>query len=203
MVPEALRASRKAPLSARSVMVVVDMVEVPVKVLVPFIRRFCTVRRVPSKARLLESISRPPVVRNGTRPVVRPEIAKLVVVALVVVELVPLAFAKRSVPVKVGEADNTKLPVPVTPVTSVIRESSSAIVSSEEDEILPLKVVQSVAVRRPRAEADEFGMFNVTVPPSVDEALLKLRSVPVLVVANESHGVARPALVKVPVILGV
>jgi hypothetical protein len=59
------------------------------------------------------------VVINGTRPEVRPEIAKLVVVALV-----PLRLAKFAVPVNVGEADSTNEPVPVTPVTSVRRVSN-------------------------------------------------------------------------------
>jgi hypothetical protein len=51
-------------------------------------------------------------------------IAKLVVVAFVVVALVVLELAKMLVPVNVGEAESTKLPVPVTPVTSVIRASN-------------------------------------------------------------------------------
>ena len=151
MVPEALRPSRKAPLRARSVMVVVAIVEVPVKVLVLFTRKFCTVRRVPSNAKLLESMSRPPVVRYGTRPVVKPEIARLVVVALVVVELVPLAFAKRSVPVKVGLFENTARPPPAEPVSSVNKAASCA------------EVVKAAA--KPRVEvADQVG-----TPPTTDK----------------------------------
>ena len=94
------------------------MVLVPVKVEVPDTPRFKVARRVPSKVRLVESVTRPPVVINGTRPLVRPEIAKVVVVALVVVAFVVLEFAKILVPVNVGAADRTKLPVPVMPVTS-------------------------------------------------------------------------------------
>jgi hypothetical protein len=114
-----------------------------------------------------------------------------------------VVLANVAVSVKVGDADNTKLPVPVTPVTSVIRASSSAIVSREDDEILPLKVDQSVAVKRPRAVADEFGILRVAVPPRVVEALVQLRSVPVLEVAKEMYGVERPAFVSAPLSDGV
>ncbi len=114
-----------------------------------------------------------------------------------------VVLANVAVPVKVGEADKTKLPVPVTPVTSPMRLSSSVMVSSDELEILPLKVVQSAAVRRPRFVREALGMLSVTVEPRVDEALEKLRSVPVLVVANDRYGVDKPALVKRPVIDGV
>jgi hypothetical protein len=146
------------------------------------------------------------VVANVEVPVTASE--AIVVVASVLVPATVnrpefVVLAKLAVPVNVGDAERTKLPVPVTPVTSVIRVSSSTIVSRDELLIFPLKVVQSVEVRRPRAEALEFGIFKVTVPPRVDDALEKLRSVPVLVVANDNHGLVIPALFKVPVIDGV
>ena len=106
----------------------VENVEVPTNVDVPDTPRFSVARRVPSKVRLVLSINRPPAVIKGTRPVVSPRIARLVVVALVTVALVPIMFAKLVVPVNVGAADNTKLPVPVTPATSVKIVSSWAMV---------------------------------------------------------------------------
>lgn len=88
---------------------------------------------MPLNVKLAESVSRPPVVINGTRPEVSPEIAKVVVVALVVVALVVLELAKILVPVNVGEIDNTKLPVPVLPVTSDSSASSWAMVVKEAE----------------------------------------------------------------------
>ena len=113
---------------------------------------------------------------------------------------VAVTFTKPAVPVKRGELEKTLKPVPVS---SDNKADSFVDVSREVLEILPLKVDQSVLVRRPRAVADEFGIFKVTVPPKVLEAAVKLKSVPVLVVANDNHGVARPALVSKPVIDGV
>ena len=55
--------------------VVVAKVEVPVNVDVPVTPRLLTKKRVPSKVTLAESINRPPVVINGTRPLVRDETA--------------------------------------------------------------------------------------------------------------------------------
>ena len=58
------------------------------------------------------------MVRYGTRPLVRDEIAKFVVVALVIVALVPMRLAKLVVPVKVGPLENTANPPPAEPVSS-------------------------------------------------------------------------------------
>ena len=76
------------------------------------------VRLVPSYVRLALSISLPPVVRYGTRPLVRDAIAKLVVVALVIVALVPIKSAKLVVLVNVGPLENTAKPPPAEPVSS-------------------------------------------------------------------------------------
>jgi hypothetical protein len=56
-------------------MVVVANVDVPVKVDVPVTPRLRVAKRVPSKVKLAESMRRPPVVANGTRPLVSDEIA--------------------------------------------------------------------------------------------------------------------------------
>ena len=49
----------------------------------------------------------------------------------------------------------------------------------------------------------ELGILRVTVSPSVEEALVKLKSVPTPVVANDNQGVAKPVLVRRPVSDGV
>lgn len=115
---------------------------------------------------------------------------------------VPFRLVKAIVPVNVGEADNTKLPVPVTPVTSMMRASSSALVSSEELEILPTKVDQSAAVRRPRAVDETLGILRVAVLPRDTGEVDQLMSDPVLVVAKEIVEFARPELPRAPVIVG-
>jgi hypothetical protein len=83
-----------------------------------------------------------------------------------------------------------------------MRASSSAMVSSEVDEILPLKVVQSALVRRPRFAAEALGILSCTVPPSAVEAEPQLMSEPVEPVVYEVVAVVRPLLPRVPVIVG-
>ncbi len=135
-VPPEIAASALVRLSVPMVdeaAVVVLKVEVPVKLEVPVTPRFKTARREPSKVKFAESTTRPPVVANSARPDVSEEMASCVVVAFVVVALVELEFAKIVVPVNVGAAERTKLPVPVTPVTSVRMVSSCEMVVKAEE----------------------------------------------------------------------
>ena len=108
------------------------------------------------------------------------------------------AFAKLAIPVNVGEPENTSCPVPVSSDTI---PATFAEVSSEEDaspsacsvvptnarfapavivDCLLLNVFQSVAVRRPRFEADAEGRLKVK---TFDEVEI-VKSVPFVVVAN-------------------
>ena len=114
-----------------------------------------------------------------------------------------VAISNSVIPEKDGEADKTNEPVPVTPVTSVIRLSSSAMVSSEVLEILLVKVVQSAEVKRPRLAAEALGIFSVAVSPSATGEADQLMSVPVLPVAKAMEELAKPALPSVPVSVGV
>ena len=210
--------SARAWVSERLLAVVVPKVLVPVSVVMPetesvavlVVLAFVVVAfRVVNWARV------PFTLPNAARPVkaeapVTFKIPVFVVEAFVVVAFrvvnwarVALRFVKPAVPVNVGEAESANEPVPVTPVTSVIRLSSSAMVSSEVDEILPVKVVQSALVRSPRAEADALGILSVTVPPSAVEADPQLMSEPVVPVVYEVVAVVRPLLPRVPVIVGV
>lgn len=129
--------------------------------------------------------------------------AKFVVVAAVMVAFVPMRFAKFAVPVNVGDAERTNEPVPVIPVTSVMRVSSLVRVSIEVLEILLLNSDQSAEVRRPRAEAEADGILSVAVPPKETGEADQLMSEPVLPVAKAMVEFVKPALLRVPVIVGV
>jgi hypothetical protein len=72
------------------------------------------------------------------------------------------AFAKVAVPLKVGDAEKTKLPVPVSSVTIA---KSFADVSREVVAIFALKVLQSAEVKRPRAVGDAEGTVKVCMFP--------------------------------------
>ena len=72
-----------------------------------------------------------------------------------------------------GSVPNTNNPVPVS---SVMREASSADVSRDEEDILLLNIDQSVDDSLPLAVAEEKGRLNVWVSP--DAVIVK--SVPVV-----------------------
>ena len=87
---------------------------------------------------------------------------KFVLVAFVVVPLVTVRAeiveeAVERKPWRVGSVPKTSDPVPVS---SVMRDASFAEVSRDEDEILLLKIDQSVDVRHPKVE--EFAVLQVT-----------------------------------------
>jgi hypothetical protein len=84
------------------------------------------------------------------------------------------AFAKTAVPVKVGEVEKTS--EPPEPVRSETMAKSFAEVSMEVVASLALKVLQSVAVKRPRDVADAEGRLKVCTPP----AEVTEKSVPVV-----------------------
>jgi hypothetical protein len=100
---------------------------------------------------------------EATRFVVK----RFVEVALVVVPLVTVSDAmvddafERN-PANVGLFENTNDPVPVS---SVISAASSAEVSSEVDEILLLKILQSVEESLPFDASPANGRLNVRVDP--------------------------------------
>src|SRR3989338_3111842 len=106
--------------------------------------RLAAVKVVPSKVRLAESVNAPAVVMYGTRLAVSDETVRLVVdavpkypvpetelavelaygntLAAVAVEVVApevLSAAAAMVPVRIGDAESTMLPVPVTALESV------------------------------------------------------------------------------------
>jgi hypothetical protein len=84
------------------------------------------------------------------------------------------AFAKFAVPVNVGDAEKTTLPVPVS---SERRTASAEEEASELEASFVLKVVQSAAVRRPRTPVEEaFGILKVKSLLVV----LMLKSVPIV-----------------------
>ena len=91
--------------------------------------------------------------------------------------LVVDAFAKFAVPVKVGFAEKTTEPVPVSSERSTARAEDDA---SDDDASFVLKVVQSAAVRRPRLSALDDGILKVKV---LLEVLIE-KSVPLVVEAN-------------------
>ena len=76
-----------------------------------------------------------------------------------------------------GSVPNTNNPVPVS---SVIREASSADVSRDEEDILLLNIDQSVDDSLPLAVAEEKGRLNVWVSPLA----VMVKSVPVVEVAR-------------------
>ena len=93
------------------------------------------------------------------------------------------AFAKFAVPVKVGDAENTRFPVPVS---SVRMARSFALVSIEVVAIFELKVDQSAAVRRP----------EVTVGPA--DCMLKVWTFPAELKPKPTPAVDEVANVCVP-----
>ena len=103
----------------------------------------------------------------------------LVAVAFVVTIEVPVIAAKAAVPVKVGDALKTKLPVPVSSVNSA---ASSADVSMDVLDTLLLNTVQSEDESFPFAVREANGRLNVCVSP--DAVIVK--SVPVVEVARVS-----------------
>lgn len=113
-------------------------------------------------------------------------------VPAVVIEVVPVcpaanepvdsavedAFAKFAVPEKVGDAEKTTEPVPVSSERSTASAEEDA---SDDDASFVLKVVQSVAVRRPRVPVeDAFGILKVKTFEEVEI----VKSVPMVLVAN-------------------
>ena len=104
------------------------------------------------------------------------------------VSAVAEAFAKLAVPVKVGDAEKTALPVPVSSVrmprsfadvsTEVVARLPALIVPPTNDKYapavsalcFPLNALQSAEVRRPSTcDADAIGMFKVCVEPEDDQ----------------------------------
>ena len=113
-------------------------------------------------------------------------VESVVLVALVVVPVVTVraAIVDEAVernPARVGLFENTNDPVPVS---SVMSAASSADVSSDVDEILELKVDQSVDESFPFDETPANGRLNVRVEP--DPVIVK--SVPVVDVARVTAG---------------
>ena len=93
-----------------------------------------------------------------------------------VVDAEVMSDEKSAVPVKVGDCEKTT--EPAVPVSSPIRDASSAEVSIEVEEILLLKVDQSMLESRPKGVvAVAVGMLSVWVdplevkpqPPAVEE----------------------------------
>ena len=99
----------------------------------------------------------------------------------IVVEAFDMNPAKVGVPVKIGFAEKTTEPVPVS---SLKRDARSAEVAIEEEESLEEKVLQSAAVRSPLLVAEEFGMLKVTTLPLAE----MVKSEPVVLVASVTVG---------------
>ena len=112
---------------------------------------------------------------------------RFVLVALVVVPVVTVRAAivddavERN-PARVGLFEKTS--DPAVPVSSVMSAASSADVSSDVDEILELKVDQSVDESFPFDDTPANGRLNVRVEP--DPVIVK--SVPVVDVASVTAG---------------
>ena len=109
---------------------------------------------------------------------------RLVVDAVPVTYAFPLAemfvveaLARVAVPVRVGDAEKTTEPVPVS---SERRDARSAEVAIDEEESLVEKEDQSAEVRSPLLVAEEDGMLKVSVLPEP----LMVKSVPVVEVAS-------------------
>ncbi len=85
-------------------------------------------------------------------------------------------------PVKVGPLAKTRAP-PV-PVSSVTRVASSLEVSIEVEEILLLKIVQSLLVSNPRLVPEEEGILKVRVSPEP----VTVKSVPAVEEAKVTVG---------------
>ena len=98
------------------------------------------------------------------------------------------ALARVAVPVRVGDAEKTTEPVPVS---SERRDERSAEVAIEVEESLVEKEDQSAEVRSPLLVAEEDGMLKVSVLPEP----LMVKSVPVVEVAS----VAVPEVTVCPV----
>ena len=98
--------------------------------------RSATVKRVPLKVMLAESDKRPATPANGTRVAVRELSDKL---------------APATVPVRVGEADRTLLPVPVlvTLTTFLLASSAKAVEAVRPDRVVVPLTVRLVKVPEP------------------------------------------------------
>jgi len=136
----------------------------------------------------------PPIAVAKVRFVVDALVAKRFVdVAFVVVpvvtvseEMVVEAWERKpwnvGVPVNAGEMENTT--EPAVPVSSVKRAASSADVSREVEEILLLKILQSVEANLPWFTEDAKGRLKVNVEPLP----VTVKSVPVVEVARVIAG---------------